>query len=258
MSTTIAKMSPAVAGGSPYQLDYATLIAAGYVIPETEVGAAEQYIFDAAVMDVLRDRLSSYVAVQGDLAVTAPSVLTDRVVLDGDYGGLLLNTADQTEITVAVIYQRPTATVTNVMPIIGTDTGISGNTGFGIFTADTGGLNLSIRPGTGDPAIVSAVSGALVPKGSWVFVAASLSATDTAIHLGHGGTLTTATASGVSRGLASNVYLGKIADMGASYGSDDLSVRMATVWRSALTADDVLAAYRRAKVLCERRGWDLV
>lgn len=46
--------------------------------------------------------------------------------------------------------------------------------------------------------------------------------------------------------------------MGSSYGSDDLSLRMVTVWKSALTADDVLAAYRRASVLCARRGWDLV
>jgi len=200
--STIAKMSPAVAGGSPYQLDYAMLVAAGYVVPETEIGAAEQYIFDAAVPGVLRNRMSSYVAAPSNPAGATPSVLSDRVVLDGAYGGLLLGTPDQTEITVAAIYQRPPGTITNVLPIIGTDTGTPGGTGFGIFTADTVGLNLSIRPGTGDPAIISAVAGPLVPNGAWAFVAASLSPTDTAIHLGHGGTLTTAAANGVARALA--------------------------------------------------------
>lgn len=61
MSKSISRMSPAVVGGSPYQLDYAALRVAGYVIPEAEAGAVEDYLFDAASGAVLRNRLDGYV-----------------------------------------------------------------------------------------------------------------------------------------------------------------------------------------------------
>lgn len=258
MTATIAHMSQSVLGGSPYQLDYAALRAAGYVIPEAEFGAAEDYLFDGEDASVLRNCLSSYVAQQGEFAVSAP-VLTDQgAVLDGELGGLLLQTLDQTEITVAAIYQRPTDTLDQALPIIGCETGAVGNTGFGIFVSDSGRIYLSIRPGTGDPSISSEIADPIVPRGSWAFIAASMSETASTIYLGHAGSLVKATSSGVARTLADKISLGKVIDMGTSYGSHDLAIRRGIVWRSALSEADVLAAYKRAQVLSARRGWALV
>lgn len=85
-----------------------------------------------------------------------------------------------------------------------------------------------------------------------------MSATATTIYLGSAGTLVKATASGVSRTLAGQIAFGKVLNMGASYGSHDLSIRRGIVWKSALSEADVLAAYKRAQVVCQRRGWALV
>lgn len=257
MTKSISRMSPAVVGGSPYQLDYAALRAAGYVIPEAEAGAAEDYLFDAASNAVLRNRIDGYVLAQGALAVAAPICAAGGVTVDDVYGGLLCRAVDQTEMTVAAIYQRPTATIANAAMIFGTDTGI-GNTGWSAYTTDVGALVLQIRPGTGDPLILSSIAGPLVPKGSWAFLAASMSATDTTIYLGAGGVLHKASASGVTRTLAGQVSLGKTLNMGASYDALDMSYRRAVVWQSALSEADVLQAYKRAQIVSARRGWGLV
>lgn len=257
MAVSISRLTQTVVGGSPHQLDYAALRAAGIVIPEHEVGAAEDYLLDAEDGAVLRDRLSSYLLEQGGLAVAAPVLSDQGAVLDGQYGGLLCRTVDQTEITVAAIYQRPADTIDAALLIIGSDTG-TGLTGFGIYTADPGGIYLSIRPGTGDPSINSATADPLIPRGSWAFVCASMSATATTIYLGSAGALVKSSASGVARTLAGQISLGKTLNMGASYGVHDLSIRRGIVWREALTEAQVLAAYQRAQVVCQRRGWALV
>lgn len=257
MTNAISRMSPSVAGGSPYQLDYAALRAAGYVIPEAEAGAVEDYLFDAASTAVLRNRLDGYVLEQGALAVAAPICAAGGVTVDDVYGGLLCRAVDQTEMTVAAIYQRPTATITNAAMIVGTDI-VNTASGWSVYTTDVGALVLRIRPGADGPAILSSIAGPLVPKGSWAFIAATISANETTIYLGAGGVLYKASSTSVSRALGGVVSIGKSSNTVTSYYQIDMAYRRAVVWGSALSEADVLQAYKRAQVVSARRGWGLV
>lgn len=85
-----------------------------------------------------------------------------------------------------------------------------------------------------------------------------MSASETTIYLGAGGTLHKASATGVVRTLAGQVSIGKTLNMGPSYDALDMSYRRAVVWGSALSEADVLQAYKRAQVISARRGWGLV
>ncbi|MGH2342549.1 hypothetical protein ACRC7T_13825 [Segnochrobactraceae bacterium EtOH-i3] len=258
MTMNIATMMPSVIGDPTYQLDYAALVAAGVVVPETDPVAREEYLFDVAGAAALRDRRSGYLLKQGPLAVAPPTILADRVTVDGEYGGLICHTADQAAMTVGLVFQRPVGTLTGALHLIGTDTGVAGNSGWGIYIVDSGALTLSIRPGTGDPGIISATVNAALPKGAWGFAAAVLSDESSTIYLGAGGSLIKAPAAGVTRVLAGAVTIGKAVNLGSSYGSDALSVRRAIISHDALGDADVLALYKRAGVICARRNWALV
>lgn len=72
-----------------------------------------------------------------------------------------------------------------------------------------------------------------VPRGSWAFVAASMSENTSTIYLWHACSLVTATASVVASTLAGKISFGKAIAMGASYGNHDLAIRRGIVWQTA-------------------------
>lgn len=249
----VTKVLQSVSDDTEFQLDYASLVAAGYVVPEAESGALEDYLFDQASAEVLRNRLDGYLLTQGPSAVLAPVFNSNYAMLDGEYGGLIANTEEQVSMTVAAVFQRPTGTVANALPIIGSDTG-DDNSGFGIYTSDNGNYTLSIRPGTGDPFISSATGSAAVAKGEWAFIAGVVGAGTASIYLGNGGSLISASASGLSRTIAGNINIGKVLQMGGSYGATDLNIHRAAIFGRELSESEVLGLYKRMQIVAARRG----
>lgn len=250
----VTKVLQSVSENTEFQLDYASLIAAGYVIPEAEAGALEDYLFDQPTAEVLRNRLDGYVLTQGPSAVLAPVFNANYATLDGEYGGLIANTAEQTAMTVAAVFQRPTGTVASALPIIGSDTGSSGNSGFGLYTTDAGNYVLSIRPATGDPLISSAAGSAAVARGDWAFVAGVVGNGTASIYLGSAGSLISASASGLTRTIAGDITIGKVLPMGGSYGNTDLNIHRAAIFGRELSGAEVLGLYKRMQIVAARRG----
>lgn len=250
----VTKVLQTVSEDTEYQLDYSALIAAGYVVPEAEVAAQEDYLFDQASAEVLRNRLDGYLLTQGPLAVLAPVFNSNYATLDSEYGGLIAKTADQTSMTVAAVFQRPTGTVDSALQIIGSETGPGVNTGFGILTSDVGFITLSIRPGTGDPSIISAVAGPALAKGEWGFVAGVVGDGTASVYLGNAGSLLSSSATGLTRTIAGNINIGKVLAVGSGYGATDLNIHRAAIFGRELSETEVLGLYKRMQVVAARRG----
>lgn len=253
--TKISQILPAVSGDSTLpQLDYAALISAGYAIPEFEDDAAEDYLFDAAASTVLRSRVSGTSLIP---VGSAPTYAANYLTVAAAINGLLCATSDQTAITFAAVFQRPASGPTSALAIIGSDAGPGGNVGAGLHLTNSGGYALSVRPGTGDPAISGAVGSAAVPANAWAFVAGSLSGTAATLLLGSP-TPVVATGTLSSRSLGSTLGVGKVRDMGSIYDDAALSVHRAIVYKRALSVAEMTALYKRCQVVAGRRGITVV
>jgi len=251
----ISQVLGTVIGGTGPTLDYATLVAAGYVVPEFEEEATEDYLFDAANSTVLRSRVSGAAL---DLVGTAPTYAANYLTVAAGINGLRLAASDSVEHTLAIVFQRPASGPTGVLALIGSEDPV-GSLGCGVYISSIGGFTFSVRPGTADPVISGAVGDVALPRSSWGFMAVGISAAGASLFLGQSsGSIVSNSAGAITHGLGARIGVGKVMAMGGSYDDAALSVHRAMHIPRRLSTTELESLYKRCQVVAARRGITVV
>ncbi len=265
----IARILPIVsADPSLPQLDYAALTEAGVHVPEfIDPGLTEDYLFDLTADVTYRNRLST--------GALEPSGMTGSLVSDGigkylriDAGGLNglpLALTDRREWTYGGIFRYQTPLVvgpdTATQQLIGNQTETSGDGGEALTVLTSGSLSVAVRGySSGFTVAAPTLTAAGISYDQWLFLAVtsritSGTTTEHRLFVGAGASYLTNTGSGIKT-LASDarpLALGREYRAAVAAMQETLYARAFAAPRS-MTVAELVAMYRRAKVIAGRRG----
>lgn len=266
--TRIAQVLPVVSGNpSLPQLDYAALVAAGIYVPEFERDAYADFVFDLGNANSLKSRVNTNVLTPANAAPTySAGYLT---VAAGGLNGLKSAMPDSVSQTLCFVVRRPVAPTTAAIVggvSLGADIADGIRGGELIYFDPSGTIQLQARDPGGSRFVNAPGSSVIGAVGDWLFVAVTCEVQAGAsphlhkIYVIHGGgTVVTNSTSGTKKLATSHtVPVGNAYNTTANYAERAMLFHRAVFFPRALTSAELVALYKRCKVVAARRGITIV
>lgn len=246
------------------QLDYATLIAAGYAVPEfIEDGAVGDWCFDTAASSVLTSKNSTEVLTpQG----TAPTYSANYLTIPATgQNGLATTVEDAQALTYMGVVKFPASNPTAALVVAHIGGQTEGQGGEFLFISSSGALTLQVRGSSSDPLISSVnLVAAGIDPGDWFFFAvtsedAGGGDTSKTLFVGAPSPVTdTESGAKVLANVNNYVALGNANITTTNYDEMALDAHRFIVAQRTFTVAELTEVYARAKIVASRRSLTIV